>query len=167
MKRVPEISNWKTLGLTGLFMTGLVVLSDMGDRLINLLMHKQPRMLQSDFNIRLATFIVLGLIGGIICWIAFLGYQEFLQNRKLKFRSQEFTESEIRKALTSNVETYAGFVFLEVLILSIVYRLFHLLDRELTLILTYPCKALFGVLFGAFYAFYIGYVYRGYLKDPK
>jgi len=161
MKRDYTISEGSTWLFSIFFVLGAVIASDRCDKILNMCLKPKK---ESDFWLILILTIVLALIGILICWVAFLCYQEFLVRQQLKLHDLLCNKTEEEKLLTKNVETYAGYVFIDILLYSVIYRVIHAFDRELSLVARAPFKSLIGVLIVIGYAFYVGYIYRGYLS---
>ena len=161
MKTDYTISEGSTWLFSIFFVLGAVLASDRCDKILNMCLNPKK---ESDFWLILILTIVLALIGILICWVAFLCYQEFLVRQQLKLRDLLRNRTEEEKLLTKNVETYAGYVFIDILLYSVAYRVVHAFDRELSLVARAPFKSLIGVLIVIGYAFYVGYIYRGYLS---
>lgn len=164
MKDKYRISEGSTWLLSIFFVLGVLLASNECDTILNLCLNSRK---QSEFFLLLILAIVTACIGGLVSWISFLCYQEFLFRHGLKLHDYIKNRAEEAKILAKNAETYAGFVFIDIMIFSLSYRAVHAFDREIFLIAKAPFKSLIGVLFTIGYAFYIGHIYRGYLPKDK
>lgn len=164
MKDKYHISEGSTWLLSIFFILGVLLASNECDKILNLCLN--PRK-EAEFFLILILAIITTCIGGMISWISFLCYQEFLFRHGLKLHDCIKNREEEAKILAKNAETYAGFVFINMMLFSVSYRIIHAFDREISLITKAPFKSLIGVLFTFGYAFYIGYIYRGYLPKDK
>ena len=164
MKKDYTISEGSTWLFSLVFILGVILASHECDKLLNLCLNPKK---ESDFWLLIVLAIVTAFIGGLISWISFLCYQEFLVRQELKLHEYLLNRTEEEKILTKNVETYAGFVIIDIMVYSVIYRILHAFDREISLIAKAPFKALIGVLITFGYAFYVGFLYRGYLPKDK